>query len=66
MIKIGIFLLHAILLSLVVVASIAAFVDDTTINNWVVVLSVGAVSTVLYLVTVYGLVLFYEKWSGDE
>ncbi len=66
MIKIGIFLLHAILLSLVVVASIAAFVNDTSLNNWVVVLSVGAVSAVLYLVIVYGLVLFYEKWSGDE
>jgi hypothetical protein len=51
---------------LVVVASISAFVEDTTLNNWVVVVSVGSVSIVFYLVTMYSLVNLYDKWAKDE
>ncbi len=65
MIKIVMFLVHAALLSLVVTASVAAFVNDTTLNNWVVVLSIGAVSAVVYLTIVYGFIVLYGKWGGD-
>lgn len=66
MIKILMFVLHVALALLVVVASISAFVEDTTLNNWVVVVSVGSVSIVFYLVTMYGLVNLYDKWAKDE
>jgi hypothetical protein len=60
------FVLHVALALLVVVASISAFVEDTTLNNWVVVVSVGSVSIVFYLVTMYSLVNLYDKWAKDE
>lgn len=66
MIKILLFVLHVALALLVVVASISAFVEDTTLNNWVVVVSVGSVSIVFYLVTMYSLVNLYDKWAKDE
>ena len=66
MIKILLFVLHVALALLVVVASISAFVEDTTLNNWVVIVSVGSVSIVFYLVTMYSLVNLYDKWSGNE
>ena len=66
MIKILLFVLHVALALLVVVASISAFVEDTTLNNWVVVVSVGSVSIVFYLVTLYSLVNLYDKWVKDE
>ena len=66
MIKILLFVLHVTLALLVVVASISAFVEDTTLNNWVVVVSVGSVSIVFYLVTLYSLVNLYDKWAKDE
>ena len=66
MIKILLFVLHVALALLVVVASISAFVEDTTLNNWVVVVSVGSVSIVFYLVTLYSLVNLYDKWAKDE
>lgn len=66
MIKILMFVLHVALALLVVVASISAFVEDTTLNNWVVVVSVGSVSIVFYLVTMYSLVNLYDKWAKDE
>jgi hypothetical protein len=66
LIKILLFVLHVALALLVVVASISAFVEDTTLNNWVVIVSVGSVSIVFYLVTMYSLVNLYDKWSGNE
>jgi len=66
LIKILLFVLHVALALLVVVASISAFVEDTTLNNWVVVVSVGSVSIVFYLVTMYSLVNLYDKWAKDE
>ena len=66
MIKILMFVLHVALALLVVVVSISAFVEDTTLNNWVVVVSVGSVSIVFYLVTMYSLVNLYDKWAKDE
>jgi len=66
LIKILLFVSHVSLALLVVVASISAFVEDTTLNNWVVVVSVASISIVFYLITVYGLISLYDKWGGDE
>jgi len=66
LIKILLFVLHVTLALLVVVASISAFVEDTTLNNWVVVVSVASISIVFYLITMYSLVRLYDKWGGYE
>jgi hypothetical protein len=51
---------------LVVAVSIAAFVDDVDMSNWVVLLSVALISVTSYLGIVTGLVFLYGKWGGDE
>jgi hypothetical protein len=64
--RVAVVLAHVLMGLLVVAVSIAAFVDDVDMSNWVVLLSVALISVTSYLGIVTGLVFLYGKWGGDE